>query len=67
MSTTSAEGIYASSTILPVLSIVAVSLRFYVRSKQRNDLSFDDWAQIPALVCLLLLGLTDLVACPTKD
>ena len=53
MSTTSPEGVYACSTVVPVLSIVAVVLRFYTRSRQKVGLQFDDWAQVPALVCFL--------------
>lgn len=50
MSTTSYQGILACSTVLPVLCIATVGLRFYVRSKQKAVLQFDDYAQIPALV-----------------
>lgn len=50
MSSTSANGIYAVSTVLPVLCVVVVGLRFHARSKQNTGLQFDDWAQIPALV-----------------
>ena len=55
MSTTSPEGIYACSTVVPVLSVVAVALRFYTRLRQKVGLQFDDWAQIPALVCFVNL------------
>ena len=50
MSTTSPQGILACSTVLPALGIIIVSLRFYVRSKQKADFQFDDWAQVPVLV-----------------
>ena len=53
MSTTSPEGIYACSTVVPALSIVAVVLRFHTRMRAKVGLQFDDWAQIPALVCFL--------------
>ena len=53
MSTTSPEGIYACSTVVPALSIVAVVLRFHTRLRAKVGLQFDDWAQIPALVCFL--------------
>ena len=35
---------------LPVLNIVAVALRIYVRKKQRQSLLADDWLTLPALV-----------------
>lgn len=57
MSTTSPEGIYACSTVVPVLSIVAVVLRFHTRMRQKVGLQFDDWAQIPALVWFLSVRL----------
>lgn len=50
MSTTSYQGIVALSTILPVLDIGVVGLRFYARIRSKARLQFDDWAQIPAVV-----------------
>ena len=50
MSTTSPEGILACSTVVPALCIVVVVVRFHMRSKQKAQMAFDDWAQIPALV-----------------
>ena len=50
MSATSPEGILACSTILPALGIGVVGLRLHTRLRQKSELKFDDWAQIPALV-----------------
>lgn len=51
MSTTSPNGLLACSTVLPALGLIVVGLRFYARSSRKANFSFDDWAQIPALVC----------------
>lgn len=37
------------SCILPVLSIAAVGLRFWVRNRQKPELKLDDWLMLPAL------------------
>ena len=42
--------VIAASTVLPVLDILAVSLRFYARRKQRLAFAIDDWLTLPALV-----------------
>ncbi len=42
--------IIAAGTVLPVLTIIAVSLRFCVRSRQQAAAGLDDWLTIPALV-----------------
>ena len=43
--------VIASGIVLPVLGIVAVSLRFYGRRVQRRQrLWIDDWLLIPAAV-----------------
>ena len=36
--------------VFPVLSIVAVGLRFYARCLQKTRLLADDWLLVPALV-----------------
>ena len=51
MSTTSPAGIFSSSIVFPLLSATAVYLRFYSRMRNKARLKFDDWVQIPALVC----------------
>lgn len=38
------------SCVLPVLSIAAVGLRFWVRGRQKSQLKLDDWLMLPALV-----------------
>lgn len=44
--------IYAASTVLPFLAIVAVVLRIRARFKQKAKIGLDDWLIIPALVYL---------------
>lgn len=41
----------AAAVALPVLAILAVCLRFYVRIKYKQGLKTDDWVLIPAAVC----------------
>ncbi|KAF4635034.1 hypothetical protein G7Y89_g3062 [Cudoniella acicularis] len=60
MSTTSTQGIIACNTILPVLGIVVVGLRFHVRSTQKVALKVDDWLQIPALLLFVGMAVTAL-------
>ncbi|KAF4628103.1 hypothetical protein G7Y89_g10045 [Cudoniella acicularis] len=59
MSTTSYQGMIVLSTVLPALCLVVVPLRFYARLRQKAELKFDDWAQIPSL--LLFIGMS--IAC----
>ncbi|KAI0967859.1 plasma membrane protein Pth11-like protein [Xylaria arbuscula] len=40
----------AVAVILPLLGSVALTLRFWVRTKQRQKLKMDDWLTIPALL-----------------
>lgn len=47
---TSPSGLTAMSCVLPVLSIGAVGLRFWLRGRQKVHLEFDDWLMLPALV-----------------
>ncbi|KAF7889887.1 uncharacterized protein EAF02_002302 [Botrytis sinoallii] len=60
MSSTSPQGVIACNTILPVLGIAAVGLRFYVRSQQKVALKIDDWLQIPALVLFIGMAIAAL-------
>ena len=48
--TDSAGKMYALATVLSVLAIVAVILRFYARRVKQTALSWDDYAILPALV-----------------
>ena len=41
---------YALATVLSVLAIVAVILRFYARRMKQTAVSWDDYAILPALV-----------------
>ena len=38
------------SCVLPLLSIAAVGLRFWLRGRQKSQLKIDDWLMVPALV-----------------
>ena len=38
------------SCVLPILSIVAVGLRFWLRGRQKSQLKLDDWLMLPSLV-----------------
>ena len=46
----SAGMMYTLATVLSVLAIVAVILRFYARRMKQTALSWDDYAILPALV-----------------
>ena len=48
--------IIAMATVLPVLDILAVALRFYTRRKQRLPLKADDWLLIPAVLLTVAAG-----------
>ena len=48
--TKSAGEMYALATVLSILAIIAVMLRFYARRIQQTVLSWDDYAILPALV-----------------
>lgn len=47
---TSPSGLIAMSCVLPILSIVAVGLRFWLRGRQKSQLKLDNWLMLPALV-----------------
>jgi hypothetical protein len=40
----------AIAILFPVLNVIVVSTRFYVRKRQKVPLQADDWLTIPALV-----------------
>lgn len=44
------RGMLAGAIVPTVLAIIAVMLRFYVRRMKKQDLLWDDWLLIPALV-----------------
>ena len=57
---TSPSGLVALSTVVPILCIAAVGLRFQLRRKQTQSVQIDDWIMLPALVghklyCFLVL------------
>ena len=47
--------IYAIAILFSILAVAATALRFYARSIKKTGLSWDDWAIVPALVCLALI------------
>ncbi|KAI1194008.1 hypothetical protein F5X97DRAFT_338214 [Nemania serpens] len=47
----------AAAVALPVLAILAVCLRFYVRIKYKQGLKTDDWVLIPAALATLGFGI----------
>ena len=49
----SAGMMYALATVLSVLAIVAILLRFYARRIKQTALSWDDYVLLIALVCQL--------------
>ena len=49
--------VIAAAIVLPVLGIVAVTLRFRARAHQKSKLGVDNWLIIPALVRTSLLAL----------
>lgn len=42
--------VIALGVVLPAMDIIAVTLRFYARKKQKARLMMDDWLVVPALV-----------------
>ena len=46
----SAGKMYVLATVLSILAIVAVMLRFYARRIRQTALSWDDYVILPALV-----------------
>ncbi|MCJ1437277.1 hypothetical protein MMC27_006663 [Xylographa pallens] len=49
--------IVAAASVLPALSIVLVSLRFYTRRIQRAQIGIDDWLTLPGLVMVVGAGI----------
>lgn len=47
----------AISTILPILALITVGLRFQARKTQRLSLNADDWVILAALVSIISLKL----------
>jgi len=45
--------VFAAGLALSILSVLAVSLRFWTRKKQSQPLKMDDWLMLPATVSLL--------------
>lgn len=46
--------VIAAGVVLPLMDIVAIALRFWMRIKQRQGLKTDDWLMIPATVCAMI-------------
>jgi len=47
----SPEKMYAIATIMTILALLAVGLRFWARHVKKSGLSWDDYLILPALVC----------------
>ncbi|KAI6086756.1 hypothetical protein F4821DRAFT_278438 [Hypoxylon rubiginosum] len=47
----------AAGIILPVVDIIAVGLRFWVRTKQKQALKADDWLLVPATIMIVGIGI----------
>jgi hypothetical protein len=47
----SPEKMYAIATIMTILAVLAVGLRFWARLVKKSGLSWDDYIILPALVC----------------
>lgn len=47
---TTPTSIIVISVLFPILGVIAVSLRFYTRTKAKIGLWIDDWLTLPALV-----------------
>jgi len=47
----SPEKMYAIATIMTILAVLAVGLRFWARLVKKSGLSWDDYMILPALVC----------------
>ena len=57
-SDTSVTGLYAVSSVLLGISVIAVAVRFYARYLKKNPLLADDWLLIPALVSFIIFEST---------
>lgn len=44
------EGMYAIATLMAILALLAVGLRFFARHIKRSGFSWDDYTILPALV-----------------
>ncbi|KAJ2991335.1 hypothetical protein NUW58_g2548 [Xylaria curta] len=47
----------AAAVVLPLANIIAVGLRFWVRTKQKQPLKVDDWLLIPATFMTIGIGI----------
>ncbi|KAI2638329.1 hypothetical protein GGS21DRAFT_488405 [Xylaria nigripes] len=50
--------VIAAAILLSVLDIIAVSLRFGARKKQREALKADDWLMLPATILVTAIGIS---------
>ncbi|KAF2855811.1 hypothetical protein T440DRAFT_551145 [Plenodomus tracheiphilus IPT5] len=58
---TSPGSLIAICVVLPVLSILAVALRFYTRKRSKSSLKLDDWILLPALSFTIGMGVATIV------
>lgn len=50
--------VIAAAILISVLDIVAVSLRFWARKKQKEKLKADDWLLIPSIILVTAIGIS---------
>ncbi|KAI1395162.1 plasma membrane protein Pth11-like protein [Hypoxylon fuscum] len=50
--------VIAAGVVLPLMDIVAIALRFWMRIKQRQGLKTDDWLMIPATALTAGIGIS---------
>jgi hypothetical protein len=46
----------AAASVLPLIDIIAVSARFWIRRRHKQSLSADDWFMVPALLFTLTIA-----------
>ncbi|KAI1119161.1 hypothetical protein F5Y14DRAFT_460476 [Nemania sp. NC0429] len=50
--------VITAATVISLLDIVAVSLRFWARRKQKEKLKVDDWLMIPSVILVTAIGIS---------
>ncbi|KAM3084557.1 hypothetical protein ACMFMG_001340 [Clarireedia jacksonii] len=56
----------AEATILPVLCIVVITLRFYARRTQKAKIGPDDWLALVGALCTIILGVLLIIGVKKK-
>ena len=58
--------VLAAAIVLPVVAIIAVGLRFWLRSSGKAGIGLDDWITLAALVSLQCKALQQSRRCPNN-